>query len=160
MNAFDHSGAYPASAYDNKLNLKPSIGMWLVIVFLLKPYLVMLVSLANRSNRTELISLVYDHSGVLAMAELAALPALAVVIAWVKRNSGASRIIRWIWNNGRSLLILSTLFNVAILAISTEWRVDEFGFFIVLQMILSAFVLFYLWRSDRVRDTFNDFPPI
>lgn len=158
MKAPINSKNYPASAYDDKLNLKLGIALWMVIVFLIKPYLVMLISFANRSNRTELIYTFYAHDGTLAMAELASLPAIAIFVAWIYRQPGANGIIRWIWRNGRGLLMTSTLLNAVLLVVSTDWNLEELGFLSVLQLALSILILLYLWFSDRVRDTFNDFP--
>lgn len=158
MNAPLNSKTYPASAYDDKLNLKPGIGLWMAIVFLIKPYLVMLISFANRSNRTELIYIFYAHDGTLAIAELASLPAIAIFVAWIYRQPGANGVVRWIWRNGRNLLMTSTLLNALLLVMSTDWHLEELKFFSVLQLVLSVFIFFYLWTSGRVRDTFNDFP--
>jgi hypothetical protein len=75
---------YPASAFDENLRIKISISLWLAIVFLLRPYAVMLLSIANMSNHTQLIHLLYANDTTFALGAAAALPAL--ITLWTKRR--------------------------------------------------------------------------
>lgn len=150
---------YPASAYDENLNLKLSIGLWLVILFLLKPYIVMLMSFSNMNNHTELINIAYASKGALPFAEVSSLPALALFIAWMRRRPNAGKAIRWIWKQGRALLLISTVLNLAFAVAPALSRLQEVQLADLIHGILSVYALTFLLLSERTRDTFLDFPP-
>jgi hypothetical protein len=150
---------YPFSAYNKHLCLDLSIGMWLVLAFLLRPYLIMIMSVVNRSNRMELINLFYADRSHLALGALAAIPAVLLVIAWNRRRPGAVRIVRALWRRGRELLAASTALNalVVLLPLLTG-RSDGIDYVGIVQLGLCAWILVYLYDTERVRDTFADFP--
>jgi hypothetical protein len=154
----DKPRIYPASAYDENLCIKISASLWLAILFLLKPYAVMLLSLANMAKHTELIYILYPNDATFALGAMAALPTALLFIAWTKRQPGSGMKIRWIWHHGRTFLIVSAVLNLAISVIPVFWigRGPELSD--VAQAILAVYVILYLFRSERVRDTFRDFP--
>jgi hypothetical protein len=149
---------YPASAYDDNLCIKISIGLWLTIVFLLRPYVVMLLSFANMSNTMELIHLLYVNDTTFALSAVAALPTVVLFITWTKRRPDSGRAIRWIWNHGRAFLAVSIVLNLIIVVISAFWARRGPQFADAIQAILIVYIILYLYRSERVRDTFQDFP--
>jgi hypothetical protein len=148
---------YPASAFDENLRIKISISLWLAIVFLLRPYAVMLLSLANMSDHTQLIHLLYANDTTFALGAAAALPALVLFIAWTKRRPDSGATIRWIWHHGRALLMMSAVLNLIIVGISAFWAGRGPQLADVTQAILTVYIILYLYRSERVRDTFRDF---
>lgn len=148
---------YPAFAYDENLCIKVSISLWLAIVFLLRPYAVMLLSLANMSDHTQLIYLLYENDTTFVLGAMAALPAMVLFIAWTKRRPDSGGTIRWIWHHGRAFLTMSAVLNLIIVVISAFWAGRGPRFADVTQAILTVYIILYLYRSERVRDTFLDF---
>jgi hypothetical protein len=153
----DKPRIYPASAYDENLCIKISVSLWLAILFLLRPYMVLLLSLANMANHTELIYLLYANETTFALGAMAALPTAVLFIAWTKRQLGSGKKIRWIWRHGRTFLIVSAVLNLTIVVIPVFWLGRGPEFSDVAQAILTMYVILYLCRSERVRDTFRDF---
>ena len=153
----DELKKYPVSAYDENLRIKISISLWLAIVFLLRPYAVMLLSLVNMSNHTQLIHLLYANDTTFALGAAAALPTMMLFIAWTKRRPDSGGTIRWIWHNGRAVLITSAVFNLIIVGISAFWAGRGPKLADVTQAILTVYIILYLYRSEPVRDTFRDF---
>jgi hypothetical protein len=150
---------YPFSAYDKDLYLRVSIPMWGAILFLARPFAILIMSVANKRDRTGMLETFYHDYVSLTIDTFAALPALLVIIAWARRQPGASQPIRRIWAQGRLLLILATVLNIASLFIPLLWnpdlRMDTPEF---VKLAVCAAILFMLLKSERVRDTFNDFP--
>lgn len=158
MNNKSEKHQYSASAYDENLCIKVSIGLWLAILFLLRPYAVMLLSLVNMSNPTELIYLLYANDTAFALSAVAALPAVILFIVWTKRRPGSGRAIRWTWQHGRMFLVVSAILNLFIVVASVFWAERNPQLSDVIQAILAISIVLYLHRSARVRDTFQDFP--
>jgi len=159
--AADKTGApeYPLSAYDAHFCLKPGLVLWLVIAFLARAYVVTIVSFTRRAgSRMELIDLVYSHRATLALAALAALPAVACVYAYVRRAPGAQPRDRALWHAGRWLLLASALVNLGVVTIPVAQHLAQVEGWRLLELVVSAWVLIYLAVSRRVRQTFAEYP--
>lgn len=149
---------YPASAYDDDLCLKISLGTWLVILFLLRPYVILALSLANKADRTGLVYLFYPAASGLPLAALAALPVVLLLVAWVKRKPGARASVRWIWRHGKAFLLASTLFNMGVALQPLLREENKPGMAGWIQLAVCMAVAIYLLTSERVKDTFKDSP--
>lgn len=149
---------YPASAYDDQLVLRPPLGVWVTLAFVLRPIIVLVASVTNKADRVGLLNLVYpDRQWAVAHA-LAALPAIAVAIAYTRRDAKAPAAIRWLWRHGRTLLTTSLAFNVLLLVYPVLTEHSRFATSALIQSTVCALLAYYLFRSTRVADSFADFP--
>ncbi|MEE9493237.1 MAG: DUF2919 family protein [Gammaproteobacteria bacterium] len=152
---------YPFSAYNKLLCLKLSIPAWATIVFLVRPFAIILMSVANRRDRMGVLNTMYGDpvSPALYIDAFAALPALLVIYAWVKRQPEAPQYIRWIWSRSRSILLLATALNILgallpfILNPNNPVTLPDLA-----KLAACAMIINYLLSSKRLKDTFNDFP--
>jgi hypothetical protein len=150
---------YAFSAYDKYLCLKMSIPMWLTVLFLARPFAIMLMSIVNRRDRMGLVEMFYGDPVAMAIDSFAALPALLVLFALARRQPGASETVRWIWTHGRILLILATALNIFSVFIPFLWEsATRMHTPELVKLAASILILVFLFRSPRVRDTFSDFP--
>lgn len=151
---------YPFSAYDKYLCLKPDMVLWVAFIFLLRPYVVLVLSVANRKDRMAMINLFYSDRYAMILAAIAAIPAVMVLYAFLKRKPDASDRIRSIWRNGRLLLLGSLILNVIIVFLPLILgAIRSLGMIDWGELALCAYIGYYLLREQRVRDTFADFPP-
>jgi len=148
---------YPASAYDDNLCLKISLETWVVILFLIRPYVILVLSLANKRDRMGLIYSFYPSTSGLPLAAAAALPAVLLLIAWVKRKPGAHAAVRWIWQHGKALLLASTLLNIGIVLQPLMGEEDKLSMTGWAQLAACMASIVYLLTAERVKDTFRDF---
>ena len=149
---------YPFNAYDKNICLKFSPILWVIIIFLLRPYFIVVFSLVNRRDKMGLIHLLGSDSGM-TLSTIASIPAILVIVAWIKRAPGASSKIRWIWKNGQHLLALSALITIAyILVIQLFVPSMKLNYMGAAPVLICPVILFYLYKSEHVRDIFSDFP--
>lgn len=150
---------YSDSAYDKHYCLKVSIPMGLSMLFLARPFVILVMSIANRRDRIGLLETFYHSSFALGVDTFAALPALLVLVAWARRQPNASPAIRWLWSHGRSLLLLATLLNIASVflpfLLNTGGRMDIPE---IAKLAICMVILYVLVKSERTKDTFADFP--
>ncbi|MFQ5642942.1 MAG: DUF2919 family protein [Thiogranum sp.] len=150
---------YSIDRYDKNLCLRMNDTLWLILLFLLKPYLVMIISLVNRTDRTGIINMVYSDKMALWWGLLAGVPAVLVIYAWIKRKPGASSFARNLWRRGRALLAGSAVSSVAIVFIpffmgavhqvsKAEW----------IQLVISIGIVVTLYSSPYIKDCFSDYP--
>lgn len=150
---------YGPQDFDHHLALRMPVRMWLALLFLARPYLVLGMSLANRREPMSLIDALYGDRTILLLDALAALPALAVIGAWLLRRPGARALVRHTWNAGVVLFPLSALVATAVSAVLVvRGYPNDLDPWHVLQALLSIAILGYALLSGRVRDTFRDFP--
>jgi len=156
---------YSFKDYDKYFCLKVSFGLWLVILFLLRPYILIVSSFrmgrggGGASGAGGLKDLVYpDHLSIF-LAILATIPVLVFVYAWTRRKPGAADFVRKVWQNGMFILIIAAALNIVIvfvpLLIGVIHKVHMVGW---VQVGLSILVTVYLLRSQRNKDAFDDFP--
>jgi hypothetical protein len=89
---------------------------------------------------------------------LASLPALMVAAAGLRRAPGAGKLIRTIWQRGRGLLISAVLLDLGLFLVFWYLHPLQMTLWPITGAVLDLYILAYLIRSLRVRDTFADFP--
>lgn len=150
---------YLPSDYDNNFALKLNLTAWIIIAYIMRHFVVYIASVSNRKDRFGLLNMLYpDHTWAL-IGAIASIPTIVLLIAWVKRTPHAGRIIRHIWQLGRGLLTASLLLNIA--ALFAPWQINaKLSNIAIAQLGICGILLYVLWRSSRIRDTFADFPTV
>jgi hypothetical protein len=158
------SKLYSFSDYDKNMSLKLDSGMWLIIVYFLRPF-IMKVSTIQMGRGTKsdsvgvLKDLVYPDDFGFFIAFLATIPVLLLVFSYVKRKPGASGLVRKIWHKGRTLLLVTAILNIIIIFVpfllDLTHSINILGW---AQLVIALYIIFYLYTKQRVVDTFADFP--
>lgn len=150
---------YPFNAYDNYLSLRQGIGFWLVLIFIFRPYVVMLLSVANKRDKLGLIKMVYTDHSLMGLGALGAIPAMLLLYAWFKRKPDAPEHVKKIWRNGKWILLLCLIINVITafmpILIGKTTGLNVIG---MLQIFISVLFIGYIFASKRLNDAFADFP--
>jgi hypothetical protein len=93
------------------------------------------------------------------MGALASIPAMAILYAFVKRNPGAGDSVRRLWHQGRNLLMIGIAGNLIILALPfflvEAYEMNKVAW---IQLGIALYIIYELIMSQRIKDTFNDFP--
>ena len=87
------------------------------------------------------------------------LPALAVFYVIGARRPEAKDLYRWIWRNGRSLIYASVAMYLGIVTLRNGLVLSNYAAVEWAMIAGNAGVAFYAWRSEFIRDLFNEFPP-
>ena len=148
---------YDPSAYNESALLKLNIPAWLIIGFIMRPFLIFIASVTIKTDRYGLLNLFYPDPKLALITALMATPTFALLISLVKRKSNAQIWVRAIWNQGRYLLAASLTLNI--ITLSQPWIFDSRSNpAVVFQIGLCCVMIYYIFRSARLRDTFLDFP--
>jgi len=159
------SKVYSYKDYDKFLCLKVSTELWLVILYLLRPYVLLVSSVrmgrggGGAEGVDSLKNMVYPDDFSLTLGILVTIPVLILLYGWVKRKPGAPDYVWKIWRHGAWLLITAAVLNIAIvlipLLLGLMHHIHLAGW---VQVVLSLPIIVYLYFSQRVKDTFADFP--
>lgn len=150
---------YSINNYDKYICLKINDTLWIILLFLLRPYLVTLVSILNRKDKTAIINMVYADKMALWWGLVVGIPAALVIYASVRRKPGASAFSRALWHRGRELLAASAILNVAVVFVpvwtGAVYKVSIAGW---AQLVVSLGIVATLYTSHYIRDCFSDYP--
>jgi hypothetical protein len=158
------SKLYSFSDYDKYMSLKLDFEMWLMIVYFLRPFIMKVSTIQmGRGAKSDSVSglkdLVYPTDFGFFIAFLATIPVLLLVYAYAKRKPGASGLVRKVWEKGRTLLVVTAVLNVLIIFIpfllDLTHKINMLGW---AQLAIAVFIIYYLYTTQRVQDTFADFP--
>jgi hypothetical protein len=158
------SKIYSFSDYDKYMSLKLDFEVWLIIVYFLRPFIMKVSTIQmGRGTKSDSVSglkdLVYPDDFGFFIAFLAAIPVLLLVLSYAKRKPGASGLVRKIWHNGRTLLLVTAVLNIVIIFVpflmDLTHSINMFGW---AQLAIAIYIIFYLYTKQRVIDTFADFP--
>ena len=158
------SKLYTFSDYDKYMSLKPNFDMWLIVLYFLRPFILQISSIQmGRGAKSDSVSglkdLVYPNDFGLFIAFAATIPVLLLMFSYAKRKPGASRLVRKIWHGGRTLLLVTAVLNVVIIFVpfmlDLTHSINMLGWG---QLAIALYIIFYLTTTQRVKDTFADFP--
>lgn len=151
---------YPPSAYDDEWCLKPPPLLWIALLYLSRGLVVPpLMGMGHYSGvNPDALGMLRDFWQPLCL--IPAVIALPVLITAFRRVPRASDAMRWIWRQGRPIVVLAALADITVSLAPTLQR-GEFDDASLVPGFCAAFDLYfiaYLLLAARVRDTFCDFP--
>jgi hypothetical protein len=158
------SKLYSFNDYDKYMSLKLDFELWLIIVYFLRPFIMKISTIQmGRGAKSDSVSglkdLVYPNDFGFFIAFLATIPVLLLIMVYMKRKPGASGWVRKIWHKGKQLLLATAVLNMVIIFIpflmDLTHKINMLGWG---QLAIAAYIVFYLYTTQRVKDTFADFP--
>lgn len=158
------SKLYSFNDYDKYMSLKLDFELWLIIVYFLRPFIMKISTIQmGRGAKSDSVSglkdLVYPNDFGFFIAFLATIPVLLLIMVYMKRKPGASGWVRKIWHKGKQLLLATDVFNMVIIFIpflmDLTHKINMLGWG---QLAIAAYIVFYLYTTQLVKDTFADFP--
>ena len=159
------SKLYSFSDYDKYMSLKLDFAVWLIIAYFLRPFIlkVSTIQMGRGGVKSDSVSglkdLVYPNDFGFFIAFFATIPVLLLIFAYAKRKPGASGLVRKIWHTGRTLLIVTAVLNIIIIFLpflmDLTHRINMLGW---VQLAIAIIIIYYLYTTQRVKDTFADFP--
>ncbi|MBX9606954.1 MAG: DUF2919 domain-containing protein [Gammaproteobacteria bacterium] len=139
---------YHPDAYDEHFALRIPLTLWAVLLYALHAECLLLLGHLPQAGAELGYLLAYVAPNEL----VASLPALAVLVAALRRRPTAGRLPRFVWRQGAWLLLASL---VADLALALTSRHGAWAAARVAGDLASIAVVV---TSARIRDTFADFP--
>jgi len=159
------SRLYDFNQYDKYFSLKVNTELWLVILYLLRPYIVLIGTMKLGRGASGAVgvegvrNILYPDNFSIVLAILATIPALLFMYAWSRRKPGAGTLAKKLWKQGANLLGAAAAMNIVIVFV--PWLTGALARIHVLGWVQVGFAILiigYLYSSRRVRDTFADFP--
>ena len=149
---------YSVADFDNYDCLKLSKRFYFVLLFVLRGYLVWLMSVTNMRDRVSIISWIYPETSLFYLSLISGTVGLFVVLIISLRRPEAPLWIQVSWQHSRKILIAALLFDLLTHCIgffywqliSVEW--------LIMQAILTVTLIVLCYNSERFDMNLSEFP--
>lgn len=144
------------------------IPLFLVLssLYLLKHWVIAMFSLMNvTANVASMLGSLAlflpstEHSSTLLL--YSCLPAVLVVFSMARRiPKTRSLFLRWVWKQGRIFLLSSLFLEIGLLTFYIAYGTKKLDEVLLMFLYIDVLIVIYLFRSQRVRDVFTEFPVV
>ncbi len=138
--------------------LKLSLGIYLLLVFVCRGYLIWIMSVSNMQNRTDTIAFVFPDPKLFYLSLLSGVLGLFVIVIISLRRPETYEWVMCCWKHIRKFLLASLLFDLT---------VSICGFFyfgllsynwLLIQTIITLLLTLFLFTNNRVKLNIQEFP--
>lgn len=149
---------YSVDDFDSYDCLKLSKRFYLVLLFVLRGYIVWLMSVTNMRDRISTISWIYPETSLFYLSLLSGMVGLFVVLIISLRRPEAANWIQVSWQHSRKLLIAALLFDLLTHCIGFfYWQLTSIEW-IIMQVIITITLIVLCYNSERFTINLTEFP--
>ncbi|WP_199608898.1 DUF2919 domain-containing protein [Flocculibacter collagenilyticus] len=149
---------YTPDDFDSQGALKVPVGVYLLLILLLRAYVVWLVSLTQFNTQQKVIDWVYPNQESFFLSLISGFFALIVFVVMVLRRKSSPAFLGAIWRRGKVLLITSLTLDLVVLGYKAWQSNLSYQIDIAIFLVANLWCWLYLLRSRQVRDSFKDWP--
>lgn len=149
---------HQAHHYDDFLRLKVSFSLWIAILYGARHFLFLGFA---KLMPDDVASLPWLYAQVNQYFMLADLPAALVLLAIGHRVPDALKVMRWIWLNGKWILLSSYVIGLGLFSfLNKNLLFSGTENFVLFFSVIIPDVIFatYLFKSELISDIFKEFP--
>ncbi|MEY8213556.1 MAG: DUF2919 family protein [Colwellia sp.] len=149
---------YSVEDFDSYDCLKLSKRFYLVLLFVLRGYIVWLMSVTNMRDRVSIIQWVYPETSLFYLSLFSGIIGLYILLIISLRRPGAPLWVRASWQYTRAIMVLALLFDLLIHSIGCfYWQLSSLPWLIV-QSIMTGIMLFLCYSNPRFNVNLKEFP--
>ncbi|MEW6984422.1 DUF2919 family protein [Colwelliaceae bacterium 6471] len=138
--------------------LKISKGIYLLLLFVLRGYIVWIMSVTNMNDRVGIIQWVYPVPALFYLSLLSGLVGIFVVLVLSLRRPDAAPWVRFCWRHCRTLLVITLIFDL-IVSVLGELYLQMFSIsWICAQTLLVIAFVAFCFNSKRFNINLREFP--
>ena len=150
---------YDFMKYNQYDVLRPSLPLILILGFLCKDFFMVLIigaaafkSKGGGGGLSDLVALV---SPAFFFADL---PVIGLLYALGARRPISEKLPRFLWHNGRYIILLSIVFYSLILISLRNYEISNFSLLDWIVVAVNLTIVGYIFSSKFIKDTFVEFP--
>ncbi len=149
---------YSIGDFDSFDCLKLSKAFYLVLLFVLRGYLVWLISVTNMRDRVGLMQWIYPQTDLFILSLVSGTLGLLVLLVISLRRPEAPMWVQRIWPHSRWLLITALLFDLVVNAIAIlYWQLLPLSW-LAWQAMAITLLIIMCFKSDRMNINLTEFP--
>ena len=151
---------FTPAVFDRYDCVNVSKGIYLITLFVLRAYIIWLISVTNFKDTVVIIQWLYPDPNLFYLNLFSGLIGVFVVFVWSLRRPAANSWIKTCWCNLRAILVAALLFDIAINTIAfyfLDWQSIQW-------LVINSAVVFisitFLFTSKKVTINVNEFPEL
>jgi len=153
----------PFTDYDKHGCVKLPLLLFLSLGYLLKGYVIWIISLSYRQEPAALLNIFYPSRSDFYGALEIGVPALICAVIFSLRRLNMPKVIEWAWYKIRWLLIISagiqlsfSLWQGNLSLHNVMHAASNYG--VLIDFVITSVIVFYLLLNQRVIDVSREFP--
>lgn len=152
--------SYSMEDFDKFECLKLSKRFYLVLIFVLRGYVVWLISVTNMKDRVATMQWIYPETSLFFLSLLSGSLGLFVIFVISQRRPNSAGWIKTVWPHCRTLLVLAILFDFIInLFAYLYWQMTPL-LWIICQGVIALLLITLCYTSKRMQINLDEFPKI
>jgi hypothetical protein len=149
---------YSVEDFDSYDCLKLSKRFYLVLIFILRGYIVWLMSVTNMRDRIGIISWIYPETSLFYLSLLSGAVGLFVVLIISLRRPEAASWVQLSWQHCRTILTMALFFDLLTHVVGfIFWELFSLEW-IIIQTIISGALISLCYTSERFKINLEEFP--
>lgn len=149
---------YSIEDFDKFDCLKLSKIFYVVLLFVLRGYIVWLISVTNMKDRVATIQWVYPETNLFFLSLISGSIGIFIVFVISLRRPEAANCVQKLWPYTRTLLIVALIFDLLINLIAFfYWQLTSISWLISQAVIVTALINM-CFRSKRMQINLTEFP--
>ena len=154
---------YTPDDYNKYDVLNVPLSLVIINLYLLKHYFIFafpvmaqlpMISLVAQSLEPVIPSKNYSNGALL----YSCIPALLVFISTARRLPSTGAVLRWVWQHGRGLLLLSLVLEMGLILWYFGLQLQKLNEVSLAFLYIDSCLILFLLKSQRIRDVFSEFP--
>lgn len=153
--AYQHYSVQDFDSYDC---LKLSKRFYLALLFILRGYIVWLMSVTNMRDRVSIIQWVYPETSLFYLSLFSGAVGLFVLLIISLRRPDAHAWVRLCWRYTRVIIIVALLFDLITHIVGyLYWQLSSIPW-LISQAIITTALIYMCYSSERLNLNLNEFP--
>jgi len=149
---------YSVENFDKFDCLKLSKSIYISLLFVLRAYIVWIISVTNMRDRVAIIQWLYPEPALFYLGLLSGLIGLYIVLILSLRRPDAANWVKRSWRNYRKILIAALIFDELISwAGFLYWQLLSLSW-LIMQTVVAITIAYYCLSSDKLRLNIREFP--
>ncbi len=149
---------YSISDFDKFDCLKLSKGIYLLLLFVLRGYIIWLISVTNMRDRVSTIQMMFPETSMFYLSLLSGSIGLFMMLIITLRKPGAPNWVKYFWKNCRNIFVVALCFDFVISFIGFfYWQIISLNLLLSYAVVAIIFIGF-LYRSQKVNLNISEFP--
>lgn len=149
---------YSTADFDNFDCLKISKGIYLILLFVLRGYLVWLMSVTNMNDRIGIMQWIYPEPKHFYLSLVSGAVGLFCLFILTLRRPDAKPWVQASWQRLRLLLISALLFDLCVHLWGFYYWQQQSSLWLLMNAIIVLGFIYHLFHSKRVRINLDEFP--
>ena len=149
---------YSVEDFDKYNCVKISMSIYLVLIFVLRGYLVWIMSVTNMRDRLAIIEFIYPETSLFFLSLFSGALGLVIVVLLSLRRPNAALWVQKLWPYCRRIMVTALVFDLVISIIAySYWQLLSMTWLLIQVSIVTS-LIFLCFKSQSLSLNLREFP--